>query len=177
MLKDKREAAGLGSPPEPFYTNDVESKYRVLKHHTSYKPQQLPEFVETMRSMYEDQKQEIERAVVGIGEYKLCPPYRALEVESKEWFKKNQKQRQRILERFAKAELPAIDTHQYTDYLRVKNVETSAETVDFPSSAQEDSATTSNPLSSTSLPAAIQQSMWSKMQSYIGDRTSSSLQE
>ena len=57
------------------------------------------------------------------------PPYRALEVESKEWFKKNQKQRQRILERFANAELPVIDTHQYTDYSRVKKVETSVERV------------------------------------------------
>lgn len=54
MLKDKREAAGLESPPQPFYTNDVQSKNRVLKHQTSYKPQQLPEFVETMRSMCED---------------------------------------------------------------------------------------------------------------------------
>ena len=41
MLKEKREAAGLGSPPEPFYTNDVESKNRVLKDQTCYKLQQL----------------------------------------------------------------------------------------------------------------------------------------
>ena len=49
MLKGIREAAGLGSPLEPFYTNDVESKNRVLKHQTSYKPQQLSSFVESMK--------------------------------------------------------------------------------------------------------------------------------
>lgn len=105
MLKDKREAAGLGSPPEPFYTNDCESKNRVLKHQTSYKAQQLPSFVDSMRQMYEDQKEEVERAVVGIGEYKLCPQYQALGISSKEWYKKNEKQRARILKRFQQAQL------------------------------------------------------------------------
>ena len=83
MLKKIREAAGLGSPPEPFYTNDVESKNRVFKHQTSYKPQQLPSFVESMKRLYEDQKLEIEKAVIGLGEYKLCSPYQALRLNQK----------------------------------------------------------------------------------------------
>ena len=96
MLKSKRESAGLGSPPDPYYTNDVES----LKHQNSYKPHQLPEFVKSMKSMFEDQKQEIDKAVVGIGEYKLTSPYKSYGVQAKDWFKKNQKQRERILDRF-----------------------------------------------------------------------------
>ena len=33
MLYSIREQAGLGSPPEPFYTNAVESKNNILKQH------------------------------------------------------------------------------------------------------------------------------------------------
>ena len=32
MLFSVREKAGLGSPPSPYYTNEVESKNRVLQH-------------------------------------------------------------------------------------------------------------------------------------------------
>ena len=247
MLKGIREAAGLGSPPEPFYTNDVESKNRVLKHQTSYKPQQLPSFVESMKCLYEDQKLEIEKAVIGLGEYKLCSPYQALETESKEWFKKNSKQRERILQRFAKAELATIDTDRsYLESIQApvakcpedcpstSNSLTCAGpcvtdcpidspstnnnpltctgfpvtncTEDCPSTSHprtctnfpvtdcpedcsytsnpltctgfpvtdcsEDCPSTSNPLTCTGLPAAIQQSMWAKVQLYLQDGTS-----
>ena len=36
MLRSVREKAGLGSPPTPYYTNEVESKNRVLKSHTTH---------------------------------------------------------------------------------------------------------------------------------------------
>ena len=104
-LKEKREAASLASPPEPFYINDVESKNRVLKDQTCYKPQQLPSFVQSMKSMFEEQKQEIDKAVVGLGENQLCQEYKSYGVDTKEWFRKNQKQRERVLDRFAKAEV------------------------------------------------------------------------
>ena len=29
-----------------------------------------------MKGMYEEQKQEIDKAVVGLGEYQLCQPYK-----------------------------------------------------------------------------------------------------
>ena len=45
MLKDQRIKVGLGDPPQPFYTNDVESLNNVIKHQTQYKAQQLPEFI------------------------------------------------------------------------------------------------------------------------------------
>ena len=41
-----------------------------------------------MKSLYEDQKQEIDKAVVGIGEYKLSSPYLSYGVQAKDWFKK-----------------------------------------------------------------------------------------
>ena len=108
MLKETREQAALGSPPEPFYTNDVESKNRVLKQQTEYKPQELPAFVESMKNLFEEQKLEIEKAVIGSGEFKLLPKYRDLEVQQMEWYKKTDKQRLRVLERFNCAPLRGL---------------------------------------------------------------------
>ena len=160
MLKEKRESAGLGSPPEPFYTNDVESKNKVLKHQTHYKAQQLPSFVQSMKSMYEDQKQEIDKAVVGLGEYQLCSSYRSLGVSTKEWFKKNEKQRTRILDRFGSAKLESYCPQAEDDVSQRA------------ASPGQDSPSTSNPLRCTRLPSSTQYSMWAKVQSYLEDESS-----
>ena len=53
MLPTVREKAGLGSPPTPYYTNEVESKNKVLKE-VQYKSSQLPEFVEKMKRMMQE---------------------------------------------------------------------------------------------------------------------------
>ena len=68
MLKQKRICCGLGNPPAPFYTNDVESQNNVIKHQTQYKAKELPEFVATIQTMIANQKEEIVRAIAGIGE-------------------------------------------------------------------------------------------------------------
>ena len=47
MLRCVREDAGLGSPPEQYYTNEIESKNNILKQHVGRKAYQLPEFVES----------------------------------------------------------------------------------------------------------------------------------
>ena len=65
MLQDIREKAGLGSPPTPYYTNEVESKNKLLKEEVQYKSSQLPDFVEKMKKLMEGQRQEIERAIIG----------------------------------------------------------------------------------------------------------------
>ena len=88
MLKEKIILAGLGCPPEPFYTNDVESKNRVLKHQTNYRKQELPQFVEHMRELIMKQRSEVEKAVAGRGEYNLTSAYRHLGVETKSFFSK-----------------------------------------------------------------------------------------
>ena len=44
MLASVRESAGLGNPPEPFYTNEIESINRVIKQKTGYKSSEWPEF-------------------------------------------------------------------------------------------------------------------------------------
>ena len=167
MLKDKREQAGLGSPPEPFYTNDVESKNRVLKLQAEYKPQELPMFVQTMKDLLQEQKQEIEKAMIGIGEYKLLPSYSDLEVPHGQWFKKNEKQRHRLLDRFMNA---AVRGGQNADLATVE-VSEDQSSEGFFCQAQ-DTPSTSNPLKCIGLPAGIQSSMWDKVQRYLEDKSS-----
>ena len=58
-------------PTRAFLHNDVESQNRVIKHQTQYKAKELPDFIATMQTMIINQKQEIERAVVGVGEYQV----------------------------------------------------------------------------------------------------------
>lgn len=41
------ERSGLVSPPEPFYTNAVESKNNILKQHLERKSSTLPDFVDS----------------------------------------------------------------------------------------------------------------------------------
>ena len=155
MLKDKRESAGLGSPPDPYYTNGVESKNRVLKHQNSYKPHQLPEFVKSMKSLYEDQKQEIDKAVVGIGEYKLSSPYLSYGVEAKDWFKKSQKQRDRILDRFGKAKLSQADCDVGTSAHGTDETDPFTDERDVDERDAASGPSTSNPLKCTKLPSTV----------------------
>ena len=172
MLKETCEQAGLGSPPEPFYTNDVESKNRVLKQQTEYKPQELPAFVESIKNLFEEQKLEIEKAVIGSGEFKLLPKYRDLEVQQMEWYKKTDKQRLRVLERFNCAPLRGLtpkigereQAHQRSDESSNPTTETPSDQVSEPS--------TSNPLGSSDIPLGIQVPMWSKVQKYLEDKSS-----
>ena len=70
MMCPLREQAGLGSPPSPYYTNDVESTNNVLKQHVQHKGSQLPEFVESMKSLITQQHCEIEKVVATYGEYR-----------------------------------------------------------------------------------------------------------
>lgn len=70
-----RERAGLGSPPDPFYTHAVESKNNVLKQHLDRKSSTLPDFVDSMRTLLSKQLQEIEMAVASMGEYCVVPKY------------------------------------------------------------------------------------------------------
>ena len=157
MLKEKRILAGLGCPPEPFYTNDVESKNRVLKHQTNYRKQELPQFVEHMRELIMEQRSEVEKAVAGLGEYSLTSAYQHLGVETKRWFLKTEAQRKRAIAKFMTAKL-------------VESVESQEAVSTVPCSAQDGGSCSrecplplkDNPLRSTSLPQYTQDSICGK---------------
>ena len=63
-LKQLRIKAGLGHPPEPFYTNDVESQNRVIKQQMNYKAQELPKFISSMKEIVISQKKKSKRLLL-----------------------------------------------------------------------------------------------------------------
>ena len=54
MLMSLREAAGLGSPPSPFYTNANESLNSMLHRKVKYKKSQWHEFNESMKELVKE---------------------------------------------------------------------------------------------------------------------------
>ena len=56
-----------------------------------------------MNDLMEEQKNEIERAIINAGEYRVRKGYSNLAVETLGWFKMSREQRQRKIDRFMKA--------------------------------------------------------------------------
>ena len=75
MLASVWESAGLGSPPEPFYTNEIESINKVIKQKTGYKSSEWSEFCRLAKELVVDQQSEMEKAVIGVGEYRFSEEF------------------------------------------------------------------------------------------------------
>ena len=97
MLKPVRQAAGLGNPPGPFYTNDIESINRVIKRKTDYRASEWPDFCRLARELVDEQECELEKAVIGIGEYTFNNEFKHLEIPLSSWSCMTQAQRQKHL--------------------------------------------------------------------------------
>ncbi len=89
-LRPLREDVGLGSPPAAFYTNDSESINALLKGSLGYKKHQWGLFNEKAKKIVEQQQREMEKAIVGYGEYRLQPQYSFLAVSEEKWFRMSQ---------------------------------------------------------------------------------------
>ena len=79
-LRSLREDVGLGSPPKPFYTNNSESINALLKECLGYKKHQWGLFNAKRKEIVKKQQREVEKAVIGYGEYRLPPQYSSLAV-------------------------------------------------------------------------------------------------
>lgn len=88
MLKPVRTKAGLGSQPLQFTTNASESMNAVLKRKVEYKKSELPEFLEELRKVIDEQEHELERAVINKGKYRLNAQHRKFEIAEDHWFLK-----------------------------------------------------------------------------------------
>ena len=88
MLKSIRRKGGLGDPPLQFTTNASESVNFVLKSKVDYRKNELPEFLDKLKSVIDEQERELERAIIGRGKYKLCDDFKRLEISEDEWFTK-----------------------------------------------------------------------------------------
>ena len=116
-LRSLREEVGLGCPPKPFFTNDSESTNALLKHSLGYKKHQLGVFNNKVKYLVEQQKREVERAVIGYGVYQLKPQYSFLAVPEEKWFRMTQDQRQLHLRKFQSTQYPYPHHHyQHTNH-------------------------------------------------------------
>ena len=83
MLCSVRQECGLSCPPEPFTTNSSESINALLKQKVNYKKSELPDFIDIIKQVIDEQQREVERAIIRRGKYKLRAQYSILEVRSK----------------------------------------------------------------------------------------------
>ena len=139
----------MGSPPTPYYTNDIESKNNILKQHLQRKASQLPEFVESMKALITEQRSEIEKAVATYGEYRVVSRHSNLACERQKWFKMSGKQRQNKINRFMKAPI-ALVSHVDSD-----NEDVQMQT----------------PLDCLSLPPNMAKTIWSRANAIVEDET------
>ena len=95
MLSSVQESARLGSPPEPFYTNEI-SINRVIKQKTGYKSSERPEFCTLAKELIVDQQSEMEKAVTGVGEYLFSEEFKHLEIPLGKWSSMIKMQQQTI---------------------------------------------------------------------------------
>ena len=114
MLLPVREEAGLGSPPEPFYTNNSECINNVLKVKVDHKGSELMFCVDKLQQLVLDQQQEVEKAIIGCGKYSLQGQYSNLGVHQSQWFTMNKEQRKRLLRKFNVISVTTIHEGQST---------------------------------------------------------------
>lgn len=92
-LRSLREELGLGSPPTAFYTNNSESINAFLKESLGYKKHQWGIFNEKVKKIVQQQQREMEKAIIGYGEYQLRSQFSFLAVNEEKWFRLSQEQR------------------------------------------------------------------------------------
>ena len=73
MKNSVEKFVGLGSPPRPFYTIDNESVNALLKEYVAFKKQQWPVFNSKVKKFVDDLQNEMEKAIIGCGQYHLKP--------------------------------------------------------------------------------------------------------
>ena len=112
MLAPVRELAGLGSPPVSFTTNRNESMNSVVKAFANHRQSSWVQLADNMFHLVRNQKEEIGKAVLQMGEYQFKPSYKSLEVPSSKWFSMSSEQRQKhLIKVHAMKSKPVESTH------------------------------------------------------------------
>ena len=99
MIASVRESAGLGSPPVPYTTNRNESMNKVAKSYADHQKVNWVQLTDNMFDLINIQLKEIEKAIIGMGEYRFKPAYGNLEVASNKWFLMSSQQREKHMKK------------------------------------------------------------------------------
>lgn len=102
VISPVRQRAGLGCPPERFTTNRSEQTNRIIQefvHKECKEKKSVDEFsfCVALSKLINIQKQEIEMAIVGTGEFRLREKFRFLEVSPERWCRMNEDQKEKAL--------------------------------------------------------------------------------
>ena len=168
MLKEYRIKAGLGNPPEPFYTNDVESQNKVIKHQMNYRAQELPDFISLMKEIMVDQNKEIEKAAASIGEYRLKSDYQNLAINARTFFQMSEKQCERIVKALFSSPLnDHIEAEQFEETTMSEQFEETAMSEQFEETSMSSasivsSSGTTNVLYQLQVPLYLADKVWSE---------------
>ena len=99
MIASVRESDGFGSPPTTYTTNRNESMNNLAKSYADYHQSSWVQLSNNMFKLVIDQSQEVEKAVIGMGEYCFKPAYQHLTVDTARWFQMTLEQRQRYMKK------------------------------------------------------------------------------
>ena len=58
----------------------------LIKHKVDYKKHQLPQYIDMVQELVDEQNREVERAIVNRGKWRLRSQYQFLEVSERVWF-------------------------------------------------------------------------------------------
>ena len=110
VISPVRQRAGLGFPPERFTTNRSEQTNRSIQEFikSEYKGNKKVDeftFCVVLSKLVNQQKQAVEMAILGLGEYKLKDKFKHLEVSGQEWNGMEDEQKKKVLERLLKVSL------------------------------------------------------------------------
>ena len=86
VLPEVRTRAGLRNPGCYFTTNTSESLNHVIKHEVDWKENKLPVLIEHLKSITDRYNSELEKAVIGRGEWCFTSHYSHLRVPEVTWF-------------------------------------------------------------------------------------------
>ena len=86
VLPTVRAKAGIRDPSHHFTTNASESLNHIIKQEVNWKENKLPVLIEHLRSIADRNTAELEKAVIGRGEWHFTSQYSYLQVPEATWF-------------------------------------------------------------------------------------------
>ena len=103
VIQDVRQNAGLSLHQNHITQMKWSLKTNSQRRSTIQKKSELPEFVQKMSNLMHEQNQEIERAVVKSGEYRVLEEYQQYTVDSTCWFQMTSEEKRRKINAFVKS--------------------------------------------------------------------------
>ena len=104
--------AKSGCIPYNWTSNNVESINHVLKMAVDWKPQALVDLVSKLYDVVRDQYQDVKRALIGRGNFKLSPSFAHHRIDKAVWLSKTPSERESLFQKFLKVVVKNLGKEQ-----------------------------------------------------------------